>query len=55
MSVVILTSHEADTTDSVAIAGAPLVTIGMFIFGWTLFPHVHWIAPIIGSVLFGTG
>ncbi|EFW22052.1 MFS multidrug transporter [Coccidioides posadasii str. Silveira] len=38
-----------------AIAGAPLVTIGLFIFAWTIFPNVHWIAPIIGSLIFGIG
>ncbi|KAK2806928.1 hypothetical protein FQN51_005730 [Onygenales sp. PD_10] len=38
-----------------AIAGAPLVTIGLFIFAWTSFKHVHWIGPIIGTVLFGAG
>ncbi|KAK2807334.1 hypothetical protein FQN50_005489 [Emmonsiellopsis sp. PD_5] len=38
-----------------AIAGAPLVTIGLFIFAWTSFQHVHWIGPIIGTVLFGAG
>ncbi|KAE8387839.1 major facilitator superfamily domain-containing protein [Aspergillus alliaceus] len=38
-----------------AIAGAPMVTIGLFIFAWTIYPDVHWIAPIIGSALFGFG
>ncbi|KAL4998134.1 major facilitator superfamily domain-containing protein [Aspergillus recurvatus] len=38
-----------------AIAGGPLVTIGLFIFAWTIYPHVHWIAPIIGSGIFGAG
>ncbi|KAL4927400.1 MFS transporter [Aspergillus undulatus] len=38
-----------------AIAGAPLVTIGLFIFAWTIYPHVHWMAPIIGSAFFGAG
>ncbi|KAJ6141653.1 hypothetical protein N7470_010043 [Penicillium chermesinum] len=38
-----------------AIAGAPLVTIGMFIFAWTIYSDVHWIAPIIGSAVFGAG
>ncbi|KAJ5484966.1 drug/proton antiporter YHK8 [Penicillium diatomitis] len=38
-----------------AILGGPLVTIGLFIFAWTIYPNVHWIAPIIGSVLFGAG
>ncbi|KOC12608.1 MFS transporter, partial [Aspergillus flavus AF70] len=38
-----------------AIAGAPLVTIGLFIFSWTTYPSIHWIVPMIGSALFGAG
>jgi len=38
-----------------AIAGAVLVPIGMFMFGWTTYRSVHWILPIIGSGIFGTG
>ncbi|KAI1381432.1 MFS general substrate transporter [Hypoxylon crocopeplum] len=38
-----------------AIAGAVLVPIGLFIFAWTAYPWVHWIAPIIGSGIFGCG
>ncbi|KAJ6007155.1 hypothetical protein N7522_005506 [Penicillium canescens] len=38
-----------------AILGGPLVTIGLFIFAWTIYPDVHWIAPIIGSGVFGAG
>ncbi|KAF7596910.1 hypothetical protein BBP40_011955 [Aspergillus hancockii] len=38
-----------------AIAGAPLVTIGLFIFAWTVYPNIHWIVPMIGSALFGAG
>lgn len=38
-----------------AIAGAPPVTIGIFIFAWTAYSHVHWIAPIIGTAVFGMG
>ncbi|KAL2002631.1 hypothetical protein VTN02DRAFT_6339 [Thermoascus thermophilus] len=38
-----------------AIAGAPFVTVGLFIFAWTIYPNVHWIGPIIGSALFGAG
>ena len=39
----------------IAIMGAPLVTIGLFIFAWTIYPGVHWIGPIIGSGVFGAG
>lgn len=38
-----------------AIAGAPLVTAGLFIFAWTIYSHVHWIVPMIGSTIFGLG
>ncbi|EEA28078.1 MFS multidrug transporter, putative [Talaromyces marneffei ATCC 18224] len=38
-----------------AIAGAPPVTIGIFIFAWTAYSHIHWIAPIIGTAVFGMG
>jgi hypothetical protein len=38
-----------------AIAGGLLVPIGLFWFGWTTYPSVHWIVPIIGSAFFGGG
>ncbi|KAI9887701.1 MAG: hypothetical protein M1823_000450 [Watsoniomyces obsoletus] len=38
-----------------AVAGAVLVPIGLFWFGWTTFPAIPWIVPIIGSGLFGMG
>lgn len=38
-----------------AIAGALLVPAGIFMFGWSAYPWVHWIVPIIGSAIFGTG
>jgi hypothetical protein len=38
-----------------AIVGAVIVPIGIFIFAWTTFPWVHWIAPIIGAAIFGIG
>ncbi|KAJ5088275.1 hypothetical protein N7456_011891 [Penicillium angulare] len=38
-----------------AILGGPLVTIGLFIFAWTIYSDVHWIAAIIGSGIFGAG
>lgn len=37
------------------IVGAPLITIGLFWFGFTTYPSVHWIVPIIGSAIFGFG
>ncbi|CAH0055268.1 unnamed protein product [Clonostachys solani] len=38
-----------------AIAGAFLVPCGIFIFGWTSQPSIHWIVPIIGIATFGSG
>ena len=38
-----------------AMAGAVLVPIGLFWFGWTTYASVHWIVPIIGSAIFAAG
>ncbi|PHH86414.1 hypothetical protein CDD83_10280 [Cordyceps sp. RAO-2017] len=38
-----------------AILGSVLVPIGLFTFGWSTYPWVPWIVPIIGSAIFGTG
>lgn len=38
-----------------AIIGAPLITLGIFWFGFTTYPSIHWIVPIIGSGIFGFG
>ena len=38
-----------------SIAGAIIVPIGLFMFAWTTYSSVHWIVPIIGSSIFGTG
>ncbi|KAA8565599.1 hypothetical protein EYC84_009451 [Monilinia fructicola] len=38
-----------------AILGAVLVPVGLFIFAWTTYPSVHWVAPVIGSGIFGMG
>ncbi|CCH58813.1 hypothetical protein TBLA_0A10350 [Henningerozyma blattae CBS 6284] len=35
--------------------GAFLSPIGLMIFAWTCYSNVHWIAPIIGSTIFGMG
>ncbi|KAL0469944.1 major facilitator superfamily domain-containing protein [Neurospora intermedia] len=37
------------------IVGAPLITGGLFMFGFSTYPWVHWIVPIIGSSIFGLG
>lgn len=51
----LVTEHRQRLITFPAVLGGPLVTIGLFIFAWTVYPNVHWIAPIIGSVLFGAG
>ncbi|PSN74014.1 MFS general substrate transporter [Corynespora cassiicola Philippines] len=35
--------------------GSVLFAGGQFVLGWTATPHVHWIAPVVGLVLLGTG
>lgn len=37
------------------VLGAPLITGGLFWFGFTTYPHIHWIVPIMGSLVFGMG
>jgi hypothetical protein len=37
------------------IFGAPLITGGLFWFGFTTYADIHWIVPIIGSGVFGLG
>jgi len=37
------------------ILAAPLITGGLFWFGFTTYPWIHWIVPIIGSFVFGIG
>ncbi|PHH78535.1 hypothetical protein CDD82_3002 [Ophiocordyceps australis] len=38
-----------------AIFGSVCVPAGLFMFGWSTYPWVHWIVPIIGSAIFGLG
>ncbi|CAK7271059.1 hypothetical protein SEPCBS57363_004421 [Sporothrix epigloea] len=38
-----------------AMVGAFLVPAGIFMFGWTSGPNIHWIVPIIGSAIFAMG
>lgn len=37
------------------IVGSFLVPIGLFWFAWTCQPSIHWIVPILGSVVFACG
>ncbi|KAJ0109637.1 hypothetical protein J7T55_014199 [Diaporthe amygdali] len=34
---------------------SPFVGFGLFMYGWTTYYQVHWIVPIIGTVLIGFG
>jgi formate/nitrite transporter FocA (FNT family) len=38
-----------------AMAGSIVLPIGLFLFAWTTYPSVHWIAPVIGAFLFSCG
>ncbi|KAL7917756.1 MFS general substrate transporter [Trichoderma austrokoningii] len=38
-----------------ALAGSVFTPIGLFIFAWTYYPYIHWIAPMIGVVTFCVG
>ncbi|KAF4992926.1 hypothetical protein FGRMN_6870 [Fusarium graminum] len=38
-----------------AMVGSILIPLGLFWFAWSTFPNVHWIVPIIGTVLFSWG
>ncbi len=33
----------------------PITPLGCFMYGWTAYYHVHWIAPIIGTFIVGLG
>ncbi len=39
----------------VAMVGAICLPIGMFWFAFTTYPSVHWIVPILGTIVFGFG
>lgn len=38
-----------------AMVGAIVLPIGLFLFAWTTYPSVFWIAPVIGALLFSCG
>ncbi|KAK1718217.1 major facilitator superfamily domain-containing protein [Colletotrichum lupini] len=38
-----------------AMFGSILVPVGIFMFGWSMYPWVHWIVPIVGTAMFGAG
>lgn len=39
----------------VAIIGAVIMPIGIFIFAWTSSPSIHWIFPLIGAAIYACG
>ncbi|CAK9437508.1 uncharacterized protein LODBEIA_P18860 [Lodderomyces beijingensis] len=38
-----------------AVVGSVLMPVGLFIFGWTSSPDIHWFPPLIGIALFAAG
>jgi MFS family permease len=34
---------------------SPLVSLGLFIYGWTAYYKVHWMVPIVGTAFMGCG
>ncbi|KAF7193788.1 Efflux pump FUB11 [Pseudocercospora fuligena] len=38
-----------------AMMGSVILPIGLFLFAWTTYPSVHWIAPVIGATFFSVG
>lgn len=39
----------------ISMVGGPLIPISLFLFGWTVFNHVHWIVPVIAEGMFACG
>jgi predicted MFS family arabinose efflux permease len=37
------------------IPGALVIPAGLLLYGWTVYYHVHWIVPIIGTAFVGFG
>lgn len=37
------------------IVGSVLMPIGIFIFGWTSSPDIHWMGPMVGGAIFAAG
>lgn len=40
---------------STAMVGSVILPVGLFLFAWTTYPSIHWIAPVIGALLFACG
>ena len=39
----------------ISMIGGPLIPMSLFLFGWTVFGHVHWIVPVIAEGIFACG
>lgn len=35
--------------------GAPMISVGLFWFGWTARPEIHWISPVVAEGFFSCG
>jgi hypothetical protein len=46
---------EPEARLSTAMVGSIILPIGLFLFAWTTYPSVHWIAPVIGALIFSCG
>jgi len=46
---------EPEARLSMAMIGSIILPIGLFLFAWTTYPSVHWIAPVSGALLFSCG
>ena len=46
---------EPETRLHNAMIGSIVLPIGLFLFAWTTYPSVHWIAPVIGATVFSCG
>lgn len=38
-----------------SMVGGWFCAVGLFWFGWTIYPEIHWVVPIIGTSFFGFG
>lgn len=50
-----VTSPEPETRLQMVIPTYALIPVGLFIYGWTTHYHVHWMVPILATVLIGIG
>lgn len=46
---------EPESRLRIAMIGSVVLPVGLFLFAWTTYPSVHWIAPVIGTTIFSCG